>query len=374
MKEESLNFEYIEFGKIHNASDASDFVILDYSNEDIKNAAGPLCVQFSRWLGLPEAYSTSFFSGLGNLSACLIPAVGRDAFVFCQLQCRDEGEYARSLGNSPRVGRPYAQIRYILIDQQKKEEILDAFKNEKAPYSSLYYQRALEEMNLYGEIYALKDYTVPGIERPLSIRFRDIPKEDALLTRKADQVIDFLLNIPRRYTSSFGENADLWKARVFDKDLKWHEKLQVIELVQVKLWPLTGLFTFALDYVSKSSEVFIKFYSEEQGDPEDKRPSLYLEKVDFRPPNSIQLLNKYLKALRKLEAKDPEKCALIVDVVARFFKFNFSLAQSISLVKRHYDKENLLEVKLEDVFLEPIDDDLELSVLYEFDKEKLLSL
>jgi len=367
-------FEYVEYGKIHYPSDSSDFAILDYSSEEAKMAAGPLCGQFSAWLNFPEAYRTSFLDKVGSLSAALVPVPQTERFLFCQLQCRDEGEYARFTGNVPRVSRPYAQIRYVLIDTDKKEILTEAFQRGEMPYSS-FFETHPRHRDWAEELYALKNYTAPGSRYPLHVEFERATKQDDVLKQKADQIVGFLLNYPRRDASQPGENTNRWKARIVDSELISIEKLQVLELVQFKLWILTGLFTFALDYISDVSDLFIKFYPEEQGEYKDNRPILQLEASSVELPDSVQVLNRYLEVVRIFAASDPQRCDQLVDLVARLFKFNFSLPESVWLAMQCTGMDGFMEVKLSGG-AETVDKHLLLSAVWEFhknDAEKLLS-
>jgi hypothetical protein len=374
---QSTNFEYVEFGKIHNEQDSSDFVILDYSSEAVKSLAGPLCVQFSQWLKLPEADRASIFSKFGTLSACLVSVPGVEFLLFCQIQSRNEGEYARFLENPPRVNRPYVQIRYIWIDPQKKEEIISAFAVAQTPYSSFFEEKP-QHKTWREKPYALKNYTVSGSENALSVEIKDIAKSDARLVEKADQIVEFLLSTSRRDDSVPGENVGAWKARVTDDELSWLEKLKVIEIVQTKLWVLAGLFTFALDYVSDLSNLLIKFYPQEQDEyQETNRRLLELDNTSEGPLNSVQVLELYIKAVWELAKKDPERCNMVVEDVSRFFKYNFTLLQSIRLVEQYYGEGDFAEIDLQNENIRISDETLLLSAIWEFyknDTEKFLTM
>jgi hypothetical protein len=252
--EKDFYFDYIEYGKVFLEHEASDFKILEYSSEEIQDIAGrQRCQNFTdAGLRFPEPASRSpFASSVGNISLCFIsPSKGYSLFI--QIQRREEGELARSLKKTARLNRPFNQIRFTYLDLQEIEkELVNAVKMGIGIYSCMIFRNPSPDL-LKKEI-SLKDYkSVVGNTRSryhahaTTVSFGD----EGRLRR--------IINTLGGYFSKEGFNN--WKVKLKDLPLSTEEKINLLDAMQVLLWPVCGLFSFSLDFVSEHPDINFHLY------------------------------------------------------------------------------------------------------------------
>lgn len=239
---------YIEYGKVFVENGATDFQILDMSDSYIRDVAGKSrCENFVDWgLNFPDPPSkTPFSSKIPNLSLALVPF--RDNYLFIQIQRRDEGEYARSLGITPRISRPFNQIRFVLLSP----ELIDkCFKENLSLYSSLIYVNN-NPNNLGQDENSLKDYIQPG--KIIPIPFPALPKLQFGSNKFPDLInaIFDAVDISKR----------TFRVLIANSNLSWKSKLEIVQQAQIFLWPLFGTITFALDYITENN-VNVRFFDD----------------------------------------------------------------------------------------------------------------
>ena len=115
--------EFVEYGKFFNEDGASDFQILDRSSDKILDIAGRRrCENFiDRALRFPEPGSKSTFTKKVPNHGTAFLNLDDEHFLFVQIQRREEGEYAKSIGNTPILNRPYNQVRFSLIEKNQAD-------------------------------------------------------------------------------------------------------------------------------------------------------------------------------------------------------------------------------------------------------------
>lgn len=277
--------EYIEFGKIQKDFDTTDFCILAYSSDETRINAGSLCFAFRKLLELPNYADTSFFSQTGNLTVALVKTGSGNSeprYLFCQIQSRDEGERARSLGNLPRVSRPYEQIRFTYFTEADvRNFIIPCLQENKAIYADFLYRE--------GNQFFLRNFlSEAGKESQFKTMCQTSNQLSAELLIKAQRLVEFVLSQKEHIS---------WRVRVHDIHLNWQDKLKIIIYVQANLFQFHGIFSFALDYVSRASNLNVFFYPQEKSEP-DKNKNI--PEVDLNYGNDgelrlFQLLQSYLK-------------------------------------------------------------------------------
>ncbi len=252
--EKDFYFDYIEYGKVFLEHEASDFKILEYSSEDVLDIAGrQRCQNFTdAGLKFPEPASRSPFASLvGNISLCFIKP-SKDYSLFIQIQRREEGELARSLKKTARLNRPYNQIRFTYLDLQEIEkELVNAVKMGIGIYSCMIFQNPSPDL-LKKEI-SLKDYkSVVGNTRSrYHARAATVSFGDEGRLRR-------IINALGDYFSKEGFNN--WRVKLKDLPLLTEEKLDLLDAMQVLLWPVCGLFSFSLDFVSEHPDINLHLY------------------------------------------------------------------------------------------------------------------
>ena len=245
------NKQYIEYGKVFTHHDATDFQILDRSGDEILAIAGrERCEQFIDWgLNFPQPPSKSpFIQKVPNHSVALLPF--RGSYLFVQIQRREEGEFARSMDSIPRINRPFNQLRFTLLDESQISSYLSI---SKLFYSRLLYENR-KNNNLGKHPNALKDYTSPGgVSSELLPNVESIERWD----EKDDPFVIALINA---FAGSLNKKRSNLDVVVLCSDLEWHQKLNIVQKAQILLWPLFGILTFALDYITENN-VNLRFYN-----------------------------------------------------------------------------------------------------------------
>lgn len=242
--------QYVEYGKVFTHHDATDFQILDQSGKDILAVAGrDRCEQFIDWgLNFPQPPSKSpFIQKIPNHSAALLPF--RGSYLFVQIQRREEGELARSKNVTPRINRPFNQVRFTLISDSQLDSY---FKNNALLYTELLYKNKVENLGKHPN--ALKDYINPGITSPESL-----PNPDQM-EKWLDKDNPFAMALVNIIAGTLKKKNTSLDLTVSCNELEWHQKLNIVQRAQVLLWPILGILTFTLDYISENS-VNLRFYN-----------------------------------------------------------------------------------------------------------------
>lgn len=269
------SFEYIEFGKKYSEHAASDFMILDYSSEDIKSIAGRMrCERFlDIGLRFPNPASDSPFTAvIPNISACFIKP-SEQYYLFVQIQRRQEGDWALRNGIKPRLNRPYNHIRFTYIDEKKLPILEQYFIDGANGYFSLLYKN-LQKDNFGEDEYALKDY-FDGLQMGKEVPYRGLAQRahDTANHEDIKKLVNILLN-------SFFRNRYI-SIQILNPPVKnWKQKLALIEKAQEIIFPAVGLFTFSLDYISERTDINLHFYS-------DREAKGVKDCIDWSRPNPI---------------------------------------------------------------------------------------
>lgn len=244
--------EFVEYGKIFLEHEASDFKILDRSSEKVLDVAGHQRCQNFTDVGLrfPDPSSRSSFTHKVPNHAVTFLDYDKDHFLFVQIQRREEGEYARSIGKTARLNRPFNQIRFSLV---KKSQIDYCFLSGYRLFSSLLYKN-LDENNLGNHANALKDYikkgdkTVGNTVGPLLIDVKE-QRQELVETLQENPNLKHLVNTLIENTKQAKRNQRL---SIHLPDLNWKEQLELIEVAQILVFPLVGYFTFSIGDVTEN--------------------------------------------------------------------------------------------------------------------------
>lgn len=247
----SITFDYVEYGKVFGDFDATDFQILDRSNDSVLNEAGKLrCEKFVQWgLKYPNPASrTPFSSRINNISACFVKL---DLYyLFIQIQRREEGEYARHIGNNPRLNRPFNQIRFTYIHGDKISQLYKYIVEGYPVFLNLLYDQNPNGLGQHKN--CLKDYTVPGkINNASSLIFPETTKPS--WSEETKQIANWVGAALNLKNLSFQLN-------LYNDKLTWIDRLKIIDELQILLWPITGAFTFSLDYISDRDDINLCYY------------------------------------------------------------------------------------------------------------------
>ncbi|MFT3892781.1 MAG: hypothetical protein QM730_14210 [Anaerolineales bacterium] len=132
---------------------------------------------------------------------------------------------------------PYNQLRFTYLTGEQ----LDAyFRAGYALYSALLYRNA---ESLIHDENSLKDYVQTGEIRPANFPKASLVSEGIANSRK-------LINIIAGATD---RNRRTFRILISKTDLDWKTKLDLVQHTQKILWPLFGVFTFALDYITENN-------------------------------------------------------------------------------------------------------------------------
>ncbi len=244
-----IEVEFVEYGKVFLEHEASDFKVLDRSSEKILDVAGSQRCQNFTDIGLrfPDPSSRSSFTHKAPNHAVAFLDYDKDHFLFVQIQRREEGEYARSIGKTPRLNRSFNQIRFSLV---KKSQIDYCFLNGYQFFSSLLYKNSGEK-KLGNHPNALKDYIESGGNTvgPLIIEVKE-QQQGFLETLQENPNLKLLMNTIIENAKQDKRNQRL---HIHLPDLGWKELLEIIEVAQILVFPVVGYFTFAIGDVTENN-------------------------------------------------------------------------------------------------------------------------
>ncbi len=250
----SLDIRYVEYGKVFLENGATDFQILDYSDDEILVLAGRnRCEHFMDW-GLDYPQQTSFSSAAGKVSVALLEY--RQGYLFTQIQSRREGELSRSLGIEPRIDRPFNQVRFIYLT---REQIENLFNHGLGLYSGLLYHHPRQSgaPRLASDPYALKDYNQQGRKSPVQLgesTFQALGNPAG-----TESAVRFSANA---LVAAYDKNTKKRQPLLIQAGgMSWLQRLEVIQQAQYYLLPVEGVITFALDHVT-NQDVAIRLFDE----------------------------------------------------------------------------------------------------------------
>lgn len=229
--------EFIEYGKVFSEYDATDFQILDRSSDDLFLLLQVVKDVKILWMAskVAEPASKSFFiQKIPNHSVAFLK-FRENYYLFVQIQRRKEGEYARSIKNSPRLNRLFNGVKkYSLI---KKEQVDNYISHGFPLFSNLLYKNSAEN-NLGKHDNALKDYIQPGIVSNKTVLPQiDDVREINLLGD--DTVIRLLVN---SIIEKCRMEKDAFHLEIKLPELEWKERLEIVEFVQILVYPVVGCF------------------------------------------------------------------------------------------------------------------------------------
>lgn len=225
----SFAVEVLEYGKFFSNKDTStsDFLVLAYTRS-MQNERR----QFQDILSFP--LNSVFIQQVGAVSAAFLPATPKD-HVFVQVQQRVENEIVR---NGSR-GRQYQQERYTLVPNNLLKELLS---EHVQIYQTLIFNHPRNRTPGCPELKNYLEHIDGKIEK---------------------QVIDFPEDDDQAYIDAWGLQIKLVTEKVLHSEARgrhvrvicpgWElaDKARLMDIVQRLIFPLLGIISFALDYVSE---------------------------------------------------------------------------------------------------------------------------
>lgn len=310
----SNKVHFVEYGKVFIENGATDFQILDNSGDEILRQAGKVrCERFIE-LGLKfptPASKTEFTQRVPNISAGFLP-LDRGNYLFVQIQRREEGEYALSKKIEPRINRPFNQIRFSLVGDDQ----LNYYISHGHPlFSSMLYENH-DENNLGKDANSLKDYTEEG-STVSPIVLQEIKQYDLWEKLSKNKLaVQYLVNA----ILDTKRNESSLNLGILAPNTDWKKRLELIEVVQILVWPLIGPFTFALDDISdnKVDVIFSETFR-------DKRTIINLEKGSIRDLYFDELLRLH-EGYRNLFNNDS-----FIKLLRRYFENGLTIMDSAKL-------------------------------------------
>jgi len=243
--------QFVEHGKVFYDKDVSDFQILDRSSEKILDIAGRQQLrEFMDILRFPSPPHKSLFAKITPNHALVFLNLDKDHYLFVQIQRRKEGEYAESIGNTPRINRLYNQIRFSLVEKSLADY---CFLSGNRLFSDLLYKNSDEKI-LGNHPNALRDYikkgdkTVGNTVGPLLIDVKE-QRQEIVETLQENPNLKFLVNTLIENAKQTKRNQRL---SIHLPDLDWKEQLELIEIAQILVFPLVGYFTFSIGDVTEN--------------------------------------------------------------------------------------------------------------------------
>ena len=155
---EQAAIRFVEYGKRFLSDGSTDYMVLDYSDESMKQST-----EFLRRQMFQLADDSNFFTKMGAVSAAVVGL--ENGYLFVQLQNRRENELA---GPNARMGRNFTQLRFSILSERQifachgqliSPALLIDNRNSESPHA---WQR-----------FALNDYT--GNKKAVESGAREIP-------------------------------------------------------------------------------------------------------------------------------------------------------------------------------------------------------
>jgi len=262
--------DYIELGKIYTDFDASDFQILNYSRDEVLVEAGEEgCEYFMQGLLYPPPDTTLFSKTIPNLSCCFIrvrnprrPTRGDFYYLFIQIQRRGEGDFAKSKGKIPRVNRSFNHIRFVYLGNSNKDNFflntLETYLREGYKvFSELLYSNEDGSLSMGNDANALRDY-LPNSKGTTVSAYFDTARLTKIDLMNQPEAVKGLVNLLVANLQETGK----YLVQIVDRGYLWKEKLILIEAAIVLIWPISGLLSFSLDYISERDDISIQFFHE----------------------------------------------------------------------------------------------------------------
>ena len=282
----SIPFPYVEYGKQFVENGATDFLVLDHANAHLamqasaKKEAGD--DNMHNWVNFPD--ETPFAEEIGRVSVALLQF--KDQFLFTQIQRRQEGEYS----SAPRTNRPFNQLRFTCLTPQDIQQYLG---DQWALFNGLVYNA--QQADPQAQPDTLKPYFEAGVMRPYPVTLTRFDP-DALTQRQAD-IVAFLVN-------ALVQTADRPNGKPVTlgldlSTLTWRARLEIVQAVQYWVFPLLGVITYALDYVTNQN-VTLRLFPLPAKMRQPPQQVFTLGQVDTRhfPDNYYELLHALLPAER----------------------------------------------------------------------------
>ncbi len=302
---EKYFIDYVELGKIYTDHDSTDFYTLDYSRDEVLVKAGERCRYFvSNGLKYPDPPDKTPFSKITpNLSCCFLrvrnPQITKEEvyyYLFVQIQRRGEGDYSKRLGNSPRVNRSFNHLRFVQLESSYKDffsaDMLESYLSKGyRVFSELLYVNKEGSLSMGEDLNALRDY-LPNSSGSVVDTFFDPSRLSRVDWLNESSIVKGLVNL---LSANFRETGKYF-VQIVDQGYSWKEKLALIEAANVLLWPISGLLSFSLDYISERDNIGVQFFHAPHLDKKYPRKSI----ADYIQSHTtfdelVQLRNKYSK-------------------------------------------------------------------------------
>ena len=250
---------YTEYGKVFNFNGATELKTLNSSDPQIEKYAADFYLKEYSFHKISSPFMTGEnIKDFGKISVALkeINELQIDGYLYAQVQQRREGEFSNN--STPRLDRYFIQARFTYLSRDVMWEI---YKRRLGLYKSILYNRqsAIEKAN--NHMWMLNDYVV-------SVK-NDIQEwKVGLAPLELDNTnIDLVVSIVRAllYSSTRAPEEGTQFARtpssivIVKHGLTIEEKLQIVDAVQYFVFPVLGVITFSLDYITEK-KVLLRFY------------------------------------------------------------------------------------------------------------------
>lgn len=324
---------YVEFGKVFHEEGATDWETLDYSDISIRKFAKEI---FVNGFGFIETHSP-FVRGTDSDTSRKVSIAFKEfdgeeninGFVYAQLQQREEGEFSKN----PRTNRIFIQARFTYLTS---DEISKVIRHSYGLYASLFYNNyALNNVDHMG---LLKDYIDPNKGKRVNWPITLLPLlPDELDISLVKSIVNALLASSQPTDSS---NKFIRTPRpivVTRPGLSILDKLKIVDAVQYYVYPVLGIITFALDYVTDRS-VLLRFY--------DAYSSVKSEKYVYRieDGNEISIKNNLSDYFETVSLQYPK--FLSNNYFLKFLKKGYSAqaaARRTNLSSKKFDEYDINE-------------------------------
>jgi hypothetical protein len=253
----SFRPKYAEFGKIfrRDSRGANEYTVLDRSDDEFASVTRAFYLNEIALFG--EKNNSPFATKQpepGNVSVALIPW-DNTGYLYLQVQRRREDEFIERNVKS-RTKRFFNQARFTYISNK---DIRASLQQKVSLYSSLLHQNPE-----FSNTNRLEDYVEPrhGNIREWEISYKDISFRQANNAFLADVVNAIYGEYNHQPIVDANVSSRLSRPLTFiQPGLSLAEKLQIIDAAQYLLFPLLGVITFALDYIT-DRPVLLYLYDE----------------------------------------------------------------------------------------------------------------
>jgi hypothetical protein len=328
---------YVDYGKIFLKSKrgAFEYSALDRSDNEIVSISKDLYLsELATFAKKAVSFQKPARSDLGEVTVAMIKW-GNDNLFYIQVQRRYENEFA-PLGTAPLTNRAFNQVRLTYL---APDDIIEFFCKQKIGlYSSLLYSK--EGSKRPG---MLKDYIDPQrgkISEWNNIEYNEVSLVDANIRLLRD-IVNSLYIASRSKTEAI-QDIDTRKWIVIAPNLSLSDKLRLIDAIQYFMFPILGVITFALDYITDRAVLFYLLDESPKSGPASKAQYLdlkkssatnYWETMSHLPPE--QLFHKTLAYYLKTNL-DPNTALELFRLIET--DYSYTEKEEIDLLQNHANK------------------------------------